>query len=359
MQPTPPQCHRRAILACVFAGILTTDLAADTVTLKPSIRWNSPSDVVKLADVAELEGPAALEFAGLPVATLRDRNAVMEISLGEIRAKLDEAGAHWGKINLNGRSVAVRPGRAGTVMPPLAMAPVSIDAADHRTGPSQREDHVAADLISLPTLRGMIANLIVSNLRTDPHHLRLAFDADDAQFLDTPTNAARFEVQPLGSFASDRIDLTVRTWADGKVAEKRNVTIQPRMKVRAAVMLTDVRPEQIIRDADVAEQEQWMPPSQAGLCANRVAAIGRVASRNLKAGDLVRESHIRRNTLIKRGDTVTVRCLVGGAVISLQAEARADGGEGETIEFRKQGERDAFRATVTSRGEAVVDLNRK
>ena len=112
-------------------------------------------------------------------------------------------------------------------------------------------------------------------------------------------------------------------------------------------------------DADVAEQEQWMPPSQAGLCANRVAAIGRVASRNLKAGDLVRESHIRRNTLIKRGDTVTVRCLVGGAVISLQAEARAVGGEGETIEFRKQGERDAFRATVTSRGEAVVDLNRK
>ena len=44
--------------------------------------------------------------------------------------------------------------------------------------------------------------------------------------------------------------------------------------------------------------------------------------------------------------------------ISLTAEARADGTTGETIEFRKPGERQTFKATVTGPGEAVVDLSR-
>jgi hypothetical protein len=40
----------------------------------------------------------------------------------------------------------------------------------------------------------------------------------------------------------------------------------------------------------------------------------------------------------------------------MQAEARADGADGDTIELRKPGERDTFRATITGRGQAVVDL---
>ena len=52
------------------------------------------------------------------------------------------------------------------------------------------------------------------------------------------------------------------------------------------------------------------------------------------------------------------RCLVGGAVITLQAEARSDGALGETIQFRKHGERETFPAVITGRGEALVDLAR-
>jgi flagella basal body P-ring formation protein FlgA len=60
--------------------------------------------------------------------------------------------------------------------------------------------------------------------------------------------------------------------------------------------------------------------------------------------------------VVERGDRVKVRCLVGGIVIALKAEARADGAEGDTIELRKLGERSTFLATVTGRGEAIVDL---
>jgi flagella basal body P-ring formation protein FlgA len=78
----------------------------------------------------------------------------------------------------------------------------------------------------------------------------------------------------------------------------------------------------------------------------------------LSEGDALREQHVRRETLIRRGDLVIVRALVGGSVLTMQAEARASGSEGDTIEFRKIGERDTFLATVTARNEAIVDLQR-
>ena len=53
-----------------------------------------------------------------------------------------------------------------------------------------------------------------------------------------------------------------------------------------------------------------------------------------------------------------VRCLVGGVVISLEAEAKSDGAEGEKIELRKLGERDTFLGTVAGPGSALIDLSR-
>jgi len=61
---------------------------------------------------------------------------------------------------------------------------------------------------------------------------------------------------------------------------------------------------------------------------------------------------------VKKGDQITVRCLVGGVAISVQAEARADGAAGEIIELRKLGERESFTAKVVGRSEAVLDLSR-
>src|SRR6185503_1184356 len=124
------------------------------------------------------------------------------------------------------------------------------------------------------------------------------------------------------------------------------------------VLKNDVRANQMIQEQDVSVAEAWLAPSQAAQNPTRIVSIGRVATKSLKAGETLRESQLHRSVLVKRGDPVMVRCLVGGVAISLQAEARADGGEGDTIEFRKAGERQSFLATVTSRGEAVVDLKK-
>ena len=60
--------------------------------------------------------------------------------------------------------------------------------------------------------------------------------------------------------------------------------------------------------------------------------------------------------LLDRGDQVVVRCLVGGAAISLKARAESAGGLGESIELRKGRERETFTAIVTGPGEALIDV---
>jgi flagella basal body P-ring formation protein FlgA len=342
------------ILACASAA------SADSITLKPSVRLKADATMIRLGDIAELQGEYAATLSTIVIAENSNRQAVAEIGIREIRAKLDEAGANWGRTNLNGRSVVVRSARESGAAAPMAMTPVSLDetaVAEQRN--SMQDELLAADIIHESTLRGTIAALIANQLQLDPANLRLTFQRADATLLTIDARESRFEVQPLNSSSSDRINLAVRKWHDRQVQETKYISVLPQLRMQAAALQRDVRKDQVITDADIVNSEQWLTPAQAALVAPQSNVAGRIAAKNMKAGEVIREANIQRQTLIERGDLVIVRCLVGGVAISLQAEARSDGSQGEAIEFRKQGERDTFLACVTRRGEAVLDLSHR
>ncbi len=333
---------------------------ADTITLKPAIRCPQNASSIKLADIATLEGDDALALSDLVVAAAPTSNSVLELSVREVRAKLDEAGIHWGRINLSGRSVVIRTNRDAVAQPPLAMAPVSLQSdSNSKVHADTPKPQAATEMVSLPTLRGLIVNYLATSLHVDAQHLRVEFDHPDDAFLDLSTDSNRFELQPLCNVASDRVDMAVRIWTDGKVQQGKTITLRPQMAVQAATAARDLQKDATIAEEDLECTEQWLTPSQVPSVTTRSAAVGRVAAKSMKAGEVMRDKLLRRDTLIKRGELAIVRCLVGGVAISLQAEAKADGTQGETIEFRKQGERETFLATVTSRGEAVIDLSHK
>ena len=351
-------------LTCTAATMVTLlplhASMADTITLLHSVRMESRAATILLRDIAEFDGPEALAFADLEVGAISS-DRVLELSLADIRRKLEDAGAHWGKLNLNGgRSVTIRPGRAPTAEPPMAMAPIQIAPAEASPNVEAGcDEQIASNLLNEATVRGAIANLVVCQLQIDPSNVQLGFDRGDSDLLGQASTAGRFELHPLGSLESDRIEMTIRLWDEGKVQSSSTITINPMLRVRAATLRHDVQRDQMIAETDVTQEDHWLPPSQAQQVVDRVTAIGRVATRRMKAGEIVRERAIRRDVIVKYGDPVLVRCLVGGAVISLQAEARTDGGHGDIIELRKQGERQTFQATITGRGEAVLDLTRR
>lgn len=347
-----------AILACVFACFASV-AKADTIALKGAARLTVNQTLITLGDIATLEGPEANRWASLEIAKVNASGQPLEITVREVRLRLEGAGVNWAKVDLSGRQVVVRPGRTAEGGAPQAMAPIALPGAEAPVRATvEPEAILASALVNEGTLRGMIANLMLSQLRVNPDQLRLTFQPDDAPFLGTLSATARLEVQPLGSLASDRVEMVVRTWAGNLVSGSRTVRVQPELQVQAAALKRDVDKNETIFAEDVEAVTQWVTPSVAGQTAGVAAIAGRIACKPMKAREVIREKHVRRDALVKKGDQITVRCLVGGVAISVQAEARADGAAGESIELRKLGERESFTAKVVGRSEAVLDLSR-
>jgi flagella basal body P-ring formation protein FlgA len=357
--------------AALAAGVAA---AGDAIVLRASVRMPFSAGEVRLADVAELVGPAAEALGGVVIATMRDDRAAVEVPVAEVRAILSESGANWSGLDLSGRSVVIRPRQVSGGPAPLAMAPVSIEpssaAASRNAGnaPSaggspapapeapEPPGQVAAAIMTSDTVRGAMARAIVAALRMAPEDVRLVFSDRDAAALDREGRGARFEVRPMTSVRSDRIEVQVREWAEGRIRWSGSFGVDLLLRLETASLRRDVSRGETLMDADVDAQRTWLSPSQGALLTTVAQAVGRVTARALRAGERLRAQHVRRESLIARGDPVIVRCLVGGVVISLQAEAREDGADGDRIELRKLGERQSFRATVTGPGEATLDL---
>lgn len=361
------QCRLRGVIGgSIIAVVFITPAGfADEIALKGSVRLRDNESVVRLVDIAELTGPLAARYSNTVIADAPKGGDVLELSVRDIRRALDEAGIHWGKVQLNGRHVIVRPRYTGTGSPPLAMAPTSIDNArrQHTRRPTVADKAVvpyelAAQLVDRTTLRGNIAVLVARGLGVDPNKLRLTFDRRDAQFLDLSQDEFRFEIQQLSSMHSDRIELQVRAWSAGRIQRRQSVTVRPSIQTDTVVLGNDISRGTMFHEDDLTVESRWLPPSASTRIATLVGAVGRIASGRLRRGSVLSKKDIAREFVIKRGDRVTVRCIVGGIVITLEAEARGDGAIDERVELRKLGERDTFFATVTASHAAVMDLNR-
>ena len=359
----PGRLTRRvaAIVLVTVAGVgLIRPAIGDEVALRSSVRMPGGATVVHLADIATLAGPHAERCADTIVGQVGDPTQVLEISIGQVRQALTEAGVHWGKVQLSGRKVIVRPQGPTNTSPPLAMAPASITKSAGQHGPerSRATEEPAQDLIELPTLRGAVARLIAQGLHTDPSDLRLIFDDDDVAFLNTREEVFRFEIQPLGSLGSNRIELSVRAWSADRVQQTQSLTVRPIIRTNVVLPRYDIGRGVQLSAEDLSVEDRWLPPSQSNAMSTLVQAVGRVAATRLRAAHMLRAKDLKREVLIARRDRVMVRCLVGGVVISLEAEARSCGAENDLIELRKLGEHDTFFAVVTGPGAAIVDLTR-
>src|SRR5688572_20749723 len=124
---------RISMTSFVSVLLLCASAHPDSITLKHSVRLIGKQAIITLADIANVQGERAAALAELPIATLRDDGAALEIQIQDVRAKLDDAGVNWGQVNLSGRSVVIRPARSADAAPPQAMSAVAIESHEAET----------------------------------------------------------------------------------------------------------------------------------------------------------------------------------------------------------------------------------
>lgn len=426
-QPIPSRRRARALTAWCAASLAVSLVAStalgDSITLRSAIRARNDSGAILLRDVADVRGDEASRYAEIVIATVPAGSPAKEIGVEEIRRRLEQAGANWARIDLEGRRVVIRPRLSESAGALGACAPVSVEplgagsASDRPRGSddgsdgtgalhgngsgssaergSQRgssgngsargqgsagaeregtvprrvdprraqrrgatEPVLASALDAEHSVRSLVADMLTHALEESTDALRIAFDGlDPATLAETPT-AVRIEIEPIGVLDGDRVEFAVRWWRDGRVERRTNLSAFPEVARIATVATRDLRKGDQPGEEDLEAALCWLRPSER-LRALRPGAIGgRSLASGVRAGDPILESHLEKQLLVKRGDRIVVRSIVGSIAISVDAIAQSDGREGESIECVRTGsgnrQKSSFVARVTARGEAVM-----
>jgi len=355
------------LLICALSLLpwLTSEACGmETVVLRASVRLADNSESVLLGDVSDISGPDASTLAGIRLAPAPRNGASVELTVSQIRNLMTDAGVHWGRTSLTGRSVIVRSRPSISASGPAAMTTARIGSAGEPQAP--RASRVGSERMMQggdSSIDGSIAELILQiagrELQVPASDVRLAVRERDFEFLSDNISPLTAEVQMESNWQSDRVGLTIRLRdADGAIRRTERISLRPLIRTTVQVPSRTVESGAAIQTDDVEAVDTWMSPAQRTNIADADDLPGHIAGRRLRSGEPIRVPNLRSETLVQRGDHVEVRCLVGGIVITMSAEARAAGAEGDVIELRKLGERAIFTATVTGVREVTLDLRR-
>ena len=338
--------HARTLITIAVALLAAAGARAqDALTLLRTARVE-PGRPVLLGDVARVQGPAAARLSALvlvesPQDQTTDAGGWFRVEIDQVREALEaELGEAAGMIALSGSACDVQ-----------AVRPILTPPQDDQERPEAGPVPDAGTLIGLDTIRGAVAREIARVLQTDPTALRLAFEPQDREFLDTVPGARLLEVTAVGS--SERMPMGVRLYeADGR-SERRTIRVGVQV-LRPVAVVSRVLPRAApIEAADIAIEQRWVAPTDRVV--DPGLAVGSVTKRRLEPGELVQTHLIEPPVLVHRGDRVQVRVRCGELILRREAYAMDDATQGQTIEFAaRDNPRQRFRAVVVGRGQAAI-----
>lgn len=356
-------CHYLFSLTLAALTIsVTSYVNADTIQLRRSVRLKQAGQPICLEHIAILDGELAETLAETIISPAPSSEKAFEIPLATVRASLRDLKVNWGLINISGSKVIVRPAIASVVQPPLAMQAMTIkplvEQAPTITQAKSMPFIDATSLVLEPTLRGFIAMHALEKLGTDATDTRFAFSHNDSKPLSLSASDFRFELSSSGTTSrSDRIQIVAQVWENNAHVAEHSILVKPKLKTQVSIIKRGIARNETIHERDLETVTQWLSPTAIQENASPTYAYGRVATSNLRKGDFLRSTDIRRKVVIQRGDTVTVNCLIGGHVLRCQAKAQEAGSIGQMIELQKLGERSVFFAVISKSGECVLDFS--
>ncbi|MEX0652913.1 MAG: flagellar basal body P-ring formation chaperone FlgA [Phycisphaeraceae bacterium] len=321
--------------------------------LAGSIRLHNVASVqgrdVRLADIAELTGERAEILADTVIARFNEGRSELTLRHAQVRKALDVHDVHWGLVSLRGHSSCTVRQR------PDEPAADDREPRDEPAVASNVESEI--DLNTAMTLRARIVEMIEQLSGAAREDLRIHFNDRDADRLDLSVVTHRFELEPGSTAGVGRVPVTVRQYRHGAVVEEFSITVDVERRVLALVARRTIgRGDAFTKDA-VRVREVYLGSDRGQPLDDPDLVAGQHAAAVLREGAVVYPEHVRSPVLVRRGELVTVRALVGDLVVRTVGRASEEGARDEVIQVRNEGSRDTFYATVTGRREVVVQNN--
>ncbi len=345
-EKTPGATLRRMLILLVAALVMAFGIAAraDSVHLYDQIGVNSGT--VTLGQVAELQGPAAQALADVVLMTLKDGRGEYTVTLDTVEKSLDTAGVNWGLVSLRGFNTC----RITRLAEPMAPAPDQGQAVAANI-------ETPIDLNTTLTLRVMVEHLLAERAGTGAEDLRITFTERDAKKLDLPILGRSIEMQPISLNTLGRVPVIVRLYEGRSISETVQVNAKVQRTLLAVVAAGPVARGEVFTRTKLQVRECVLDDSSITPITDPSIALGQESTSALRAGEMLTVQAVRSPIMVKRGERVDVRCIVGTLVIRTVGLATENGSLDDTILIKNETTRDTFYALVTGRQEVVVSTD--
>lgn len=331
------------LLAALLLAAWCAPARGDAIRLRPQATIDG--NEVRLGDVAELEGTDIEAHAMLVVAAIPTGRDKLELSMDALRRALREADVNLARVTFSGRL------QCGVQRNAAAPIPVGAEAAADSTH-AVSSAPLPADG---PTVRTRLTDLLVDLAgAADIEELRFEF-TDAAGVLDRPLDGDRYELHPLTTVIPGRVPVVVRRFegASPVAAEETRVLADVQRRYSAVVAKHRITRGSTISANDVTIEPVFLRGGPQPLT-DPQAVIDQAASGTLRPGDALTAASVEAPRLVRRGDPLVVRCVVGNLMIRLTGTAMDDGGRDAVIRVRNTSSRDTFLARVLGPQEAEL-----
>lgn len=330
---------------------MSASVQAAQITLRSTAHLTQAGPVT-LGDIAALEGDAAIALADTPFAQLAGDDASLTLTRQEVRKLLDERGVNWGRMSLRGYTrcqVTLKPARKET---PGDTSPATSPAQAEAVAVANPAVAVAMD--SPLTLRDRVMRELVRQSDLPADDLRITFASRDSEALAHVILHERWEIELANASRLGRVLVVARRWEEDRVTRTHRLSADVARRMLAVVAQRDLKRGELLASGDVAIQEVDVTDPHHTPATQLSQVVGQVATQPIGRGQVIHRDDTAKPVLVRRGDQLMVRCLVGGLVIRITARANEAGGLGDVITVTNLDSNERFTARVVGTGQAML-----
>jgi len=340
---TPSAALRRMLLLLIAALVLACGIAARADSVRLYDQTGVEGVNVTLADVAELTGPHATALGQTQIATIKAGEQEIKVSLDDVESALDKAGVNWGLVSLRGYSAC----RVARLAPPpiITIGRGQAVAANIET---------PIDLDAELTLRARVEQLVAERSGLQRDELRITFTDRDGAKLDRPALGQSIEIEPTSLNTLGRVPMIIRLYESGRVSQTLTVRAHVKRVLLAVVTTGPIARGEVFTRSHLAVRECYLDDDDVTPITDPMIAVGQEATASMGGGEILFARKVKAPIMVKRGELVTVRCLIGSLVVRTVGKAAENGSIDDAIQVRAESTGKTFSAVVTGRGEAVM-----